>query len=75
MLTISEYFGADSPLKDHLPGFQPRAGQSWMAEAVAEAIANSDKLVVEAGTGTGKTFAYLIPALMSGRKNGMPCPR
>ena len=39
-----------------------------MAEAVAEAIANSDKLVVEAGTGTGKTFAYLIPALMSGRK-------
>lgn len=39
-----------------------------MAEAVAEAIANSDKLVVEAGTGTGKTFAYLIPALQSGRK-------
>lgn len=39
-----------------------------MAEAVAEAIANCDKLVVEAGTGTGKTFAYLIPALLSGRK-------
>ena len=39
-----------------------------MADAVAEAIANSDKLVVEAGTGTGKTFAYLIPALLSGRK-------
>jgi len=39
-----------------------------MAEAVAEAIANRDKLVVEAGTGTGKTFAYLIPALLSGRK-------
>ena len=39
-----------------------------MAESVAEAIANSDKLVVEAGTGTGKTFAYLIPALLSGRK-------
>lgn len=39
-----------------------------MAEAIAEAIANSDNLVVEAGTGTGKTFAYLIPALMSGRK-------
>lgn len=39
-----------------------------MAEAVAEAIANSDKLVVEAGTGTGKTFAYLLPALLSGRK-------
>lgn len=39
-----------------------------MAEAVAEAIAGSDRLVVEAGTGTGKTFAYLLPALMSGRK-------
>jgi len=39
-----------------------------MAEAVTEAIANSDKLVVEAGTGTGKTFAYLLPALLSGRK-------
>ena len=39
-----------------------------MAEAVAEAIENSSQLVVEAGTGTGKTFAYLLPALMSGRK-------
>jgi len=39
-----------------------------MAEAVAEAIADSNKLVVEAGTGTGKTFAYLLPALQSGRK-------
>jgi len=66
--TLTEFFGDQSPLKDLLPGFQPRAGQGWMAEAVAEAIANSDKLVVEAGTGTGKTLAYLIPALMSGRK-------
>lgn len=39
-----------------------------MAEAVAETIANFDKLVIEAGTGTGKTFAYLLPAMMSGRK-------
>lgn len=39
-----------------------------MAEAVADAIAKNEKLVVEAGTGTGKTFAYLLPALMSGRK-------
>ena len=39
-----------------------------MAEAVAEAIDNTDKLIVEAGTGTGKTFAYLIPALLSGKK-------
>lgn len=65
---LTEFFGDQSPLKDLLPGFTPRAGQGWMAEAVAEAIANRDKLVVEAGTGTGKTFAYLIPALLSGRK-------
>jgi len=66
--SLTEFFGDQSPLKELLPGFQPRAGQAWMAEAVAEAIAGSDKLVVEAGTGTGKTFAYLLPALLSGRK-------
>jgi ATP-dependent DNA helicase DinG len=66
--TLTDFFGEQSPLKDLLPGFQPRAGQGWMAEAVAEAISKSDKLVVEAGTGTGKTFAYLVPALLSGRK-------
>ena len=68
MTELSEFFGPASPLRQHLPGFQPRAGQAWMAEAVAEAIAGSERLVVEAGTGTGKTFAYLIPALLSGRK-------
>ncbi len=68
MTDLREFFGDDSPLKALLPGFQPRAGQAWMAEAVAEAIADRDKLVVEAGTGTGKTFAYLLPALLSGRK-------
>ena len=65
---LNDFFGDESPLKKLLPGFQPRAGQAWMAEAVAETIANLDKLVVEAGTGTGKTFAYLLPALQSGRK-------
>jgi len=66
--SLTEFFGANSPLKTHLPGFQTREGQAWMAEAVAEAIATSGKLVVEAGTGTGKTFAYLLPALLGGRK-------
>jgi ATP-dependent DNA helicase DinG len=66
--SLTEFFGPESPLKSYLPGFQPRAGQAWMAEAVAEAIADSGKLIVEAGTGTGKTFAYLLPALLSGRK-------
>ena len=68
MTDLSEFFGESSPLKTFLPGFQPRAGQAWMAEAVAEAIADCGKLVVEAGTGTGKTFAYLLPALLSDRK-------
>jgi ATP-dependent DNA helicase DinG len=68
VISLSEFFGPDSPLRKLLPGFQPRAGQAWMAEAVEETIANAGQLVVEAGTGTGKTFAYLLPALMSGRK-------
>lgn len=65
---LTEFFGSESPLIPYLPGFQPREGQAWMAEAVAEAIASSGQLIVEAGTGTGKTFAYLLPALLSGRK-------
>ena len=68
MSELATYFGPESPLQKALPGFQPRAGQAWMAEAVAEAIEKEERLVVEAGTGTGKTFAYLIPALLSGRR-------
>lgn len=48
--------------------FSPRAGQQAMAQAVARAIDDAATLVVEAGTGVGKTFAYLVPALLSGRK-------
>jgi ATP-dependent DNA helicase DinG len=65
---LAEFFGDASPLARLLPGFRPRAGQAWMAEAVAETIASGSKLVVEAGTGTGKTFAYLLPALESGKR-------
>ena len=68
MQDLAEFFGPDSPLQSLLPGFQPRAGQSWMAEAVADALGKNGKLIVEAGTGTGKTFAYLLPALLGGRK-------
>ncbi len=66
--SLSEFFGDQSPLLKLLPGFQARAGQAWMAETVAETLANFDKVIVEAGTGTGKTFAYLLPAMLSGRK-------
>jgi ATP-dependent DNA helicase DinG len=51
-----------------LPGYESRPGQLAMAERIAEAIERDDRLFVEAGTGTGKTLAYLVPALLSGRK-------
>ncbi|UCC56122.1 MAG: ATP-dependent DNA helicase [Gammaproteobacteria bacterium] len=58
----------DGPLARCVPGFVPRAAQQEMAAAVAEAIDREDMLIVEAGTGTGKTFAYLMPALESGKR-------
>ncbi|MGH8457105.1 MAG: ATP-dependent DNA helicase [Stenotrophobium sp.] len=60
--------GADGPLADTIEGFVPRAAQQRMAEAVAEAFEQGGTLAVEAGTGTGKTYAYLVPALMSGKR-------
>ncbi len=51
-----------------MTGFRVREGQIEMARAVADAIANNSVLIAEAGTGTGKTFAYLAPALLSGGK-------
>jgi len=51
-----------------LPGYEPRPGQLAMAERIATAIDRDERLFVEAGTGTGKTLAYLVPALLSGRK-------
>jgi ATP-dependent DNA helicase DinG len=55
-------------ITSELPAGEERPGQMEMAEAVARAIADQRHLVVQAGTGTGKTFAYLLPALVSGRK-------
>nr|WP_240954222.1 ATP-dependent DNA helicase [Solimonas marina] len=51
-----------------MPGFAPRAPQQQMASAVADAYERASSLIVEAGTGTGKTYAYLVPALMSGKR-------
>jgi ATP-dependent DNA helicase DinG len=65
---VYELLGSAGPLAAGLPGFAPRPEQQRMAEAVATAIAGREHLVVEAGTGTGKTFAYLLPALRSGLK-------
>jgi len=58
--------GSEGPFAETLPGFQPRAPQLEFAARVDEAIANTHNLVAEAGTGTGKTLAYLVPALAAG---------
>ncbi len=68
MHTSREILGADGPLARHIPDFTPRKPQLEMAEAVERAISDAGILVAEAGTGTGKTFAYLVPALLSGKK-------
>ena len=68
MLDLEEIFGPDGPLQRALPDFRFRRQQLRMAERVAGAMANREALVVEAGTGTGKTFAYLVPALLSGKR-------
>ena len=68
MLDLSDIFGAEGPLQRALPDFRFRRQQLRMAERVAAALENRESLVVEAGTGTGKTFAYLVPALLSGKR-------
>ncbi len=65
---IDAIFAADGPLAGVLKGYAPRAAQREMAVAVAAALERLDTLVVEAGTGVGKTLAYLVPALLSERR-------
>jgi ATP-dependent DNA helicase DinG len=65
---LTEIFGSAGPLARSLPGYAVRGEQVEMAEHVAAALEGRETLIVEAGTGTGKTFAYLVPALVSGRR-------
>ena len=65
---MTDDFAADGQLALAIPGFKPREPQREMAQAVSKAIIDGRELVVEAGTGTGKTYAYLAPALRSGKK-------
>jgi len=65
---IEQLFGADGLLGQAVGGYRPRQSQTEMAKAIADAIANQQTLIAEAGTGTGKTFAYLAPALLWGGK-------
>ena len=68
MSVIDELMGVSGPLARHIPGFAPRAAQLAMAGLIHESLSRQGQLAIEAGTGTGKTFAYLVPALLSGLK-------
>ena len=68
-MSIESILGPRGAIAQALPGYEPRKPQREMADAVAEAIAARRHLLVEAGTGTGKSFAYLIPAILAATAN------
>ena len=68
MVDVTDVFRPDGLLARYLPGFAYRKAQEEMAHIICDALARSKNLAVEAGTGIGKTFAYLVPVLMSGRR-------
>lgn len=68
MFDIKSIFSSDGVLSRHITGFRMRFQQMEMAQAIADTIAKHQILVAEAGTGTGKTLAYLVPALLAGGK-------
>lgn len=65
---IDRFFGEEGQLAQAVESYRPRQSQIEMAKAIAQAITNQEALIAEAGTGTGKTFAYLVPALLWGGK-------
>ncbi|NHZ37326.1 ATP-dependent DNA helicase [Massilia rubra] len=65
---VDRLFSAGGPLAPSVGSFSPRRSQTEMAKSIAQAIADQSTLIAEAGTGTGKTFAYLVPALLWGGK-------
>jgi ATP-dependent DNA helicase DinG len=67
-LTARQFFSRHGTLSKWHPNYEYRAGQLEMAEAIESAIADKRHLLVDAGTGTGKTLAYLIPAILSGKR-------
>lgn len=68
MASVVELLGPDGPLARSMPDYEHREGQLAMATAVQEALDLDHVLLCEAGTGTGKTLAYLVPAILSDRK-------
>jgi ATP-dependent DNA helicase DinG len=67
-MRASDLLGPEGPLVRALDGYEHRPSQMAMADAVENVIREGGVALVEAGTGTGKTLAYLVPALLSGRK-------
>ena len=65
---VDAVFAADGALARSLPAFEPRDSQRRMAAAVAGTLDEGGVLLAEAGTGTGKTLAYLVPAILSGQR-------
>ena len=65
---VARVFAEDGPLAQREAGFIPRPQQNLMAERIARALQSRGALVAEAGTGVGKTFAYLVPLLLSGQR-------
>jgi ATP-dependent DNA helicase DinG len=75
-LTTNDVLGPEGRIAQRLPGYEPRPQQTQMAAAVERAIARQEHLIVEAGTGTGKSFAYLVPAILAATaKQGEGSPR
>ena len=66
--SLDDIFGSKGLLASHLDGYEPRLSQLEMARAVENAISHGHHLTVEAGTGTGKTLAYLIPSLLAKKR-------
>ena len=64
--TTDDFFSPNGPLNNSLENYQVRAEQVEMAKSISDSIEDKSSLVVEAGTGVGKTFAYLYPALLKG---------
>jgi ATP-dependent DNA helicase DinG len=65
---VAQAFSGDGPLARHDAGFSPRPQQDRLAHRIAQAVEGRETLVAEAGTGVGKTYAYLVPLLLSGRR-------
>ncbi|HHJ34524.1 MAG TPA: ATP-dependent DNA helicase, partial [Gammaproteobacteria bacterium] len=68
MKRASDYLSQSGPFFEQIEGYQVRDNQLALCDAIDDAIASGEVLAAEAGTGIGKTFAYLVPALLSGKK-------